>query len=83
MLIQNVSIIGIRFPCDLCSYAATRTADLKKHKENIHEVFSVYPWLLIWGHKMFSLIFDLDLFLDKCKQFLDQHFWQNGILCKI
>ena len=45
MLIQNVLIIGIRFPCDLCSYAATRTADLKKHKENIHEVFSVYPCL--------------------------------------
>ena len=27
----------MRYPCDRCEYAATRAADLKKHKESKHE----------------------------------------------
>ena len=28
---------GVRYPCDLCSYKATRIANLKQHKKSRHE----------------------------------------------
>ena len=36
-MLDEKGIRIFRYPCDKCEYAATRSSDLKKHKENKHE----------------------------------------------
>ena len=40
-------ILGVKYPCDQCAYAATRQSNLKQHKDSVHEGSVAYLILLL------------------------------------